>query len=668
MRYRITMYFSCICWIFSATYAVDADDVQQKLQTARILLDQPTPDIEQLTALSDQLKAFVLNESDNTWRDSTCKTVALIARATSTDPQSHRWAIDLCTTDPLAPWTKYTLDYCWPVGGEAAHQLEVADKLLDMCGRSPDAPWVGDFKTALFRAYAAEEFWSPAAFLGMQLMRADFPLGAQDQLTLANCLLRANQEESAREVLFALSNNTAPNSPQALRASVELGLIEQVLGRDIQSKQEFQQAWNIWQKHKRKPGFSDPLVANAAARARWELLQFEFAALEKTLHVSLEWNAKEATRWCNELERNTNELLTIAPSYESAVALLTGKLHRLEGDALLRLGMFSSRPEDLLARDKLRAQALTAFNQAADILVFTARHEAKALPPLAPGHWSTQKRDFQTEAQQETYDLYVHVAEQLEGWAASLWQQTPLRSFGQNGYSPRFDAIVHEAFPVLQECVNYRKLALRFARQNPGIDGVENSVATLYQDMLKPVMELRKLCGSQWQTTSANAMQISRTLAATSNPDAVESMTEALSAQLAEATKLANESNTALATVFEQLFTAVPDKDSLSLLAEHKLALDREYAAMNRTVHESLEFATHSLDRRETRAASLRSKLFKYSSSAADVELSVLEEGHAWAQANGYLSSGGSLLYARLSERDPAKYPLRGGVWQAGRK
>ncbi|MBL0060898.1 MAG: hypothetical protein IPP40_05260 [bacterium] len=52
----------------------------------------------------------------------------------------------------------------------------------------------------------------------------------------------------------------------------------------------------------------------------------------------------------------------------------------------------------------------------------------------------------------------------------------------------------------------------------------------------------------------------------------------------------------------------MPDRDSLSILAEHKLALDRDYALMNRTVHETLDLATHSLDRRDPDAASLRSK------------------------------------------------------------
>ena len=667
MRYRITMYFASLCMIFTASAAGTVTDLQQQLQTARILLDQPSPDVAQLKNLGDELKASLLTDNDEKWRDSTYHTIALIARATSNNPTGHQWAVELCKTDPDAPWTKYVLPFCWPLNGEPEDQLAVADMLLDMSGNHPNAPWAGDFKATLFRAYSQEQLWLPAAFIGIGLQRANYALPAQDQLTLANVLLRADQEEAAREVLFTLSNNTAPNTPQALRAAVELGLIEQVLSRDIQAKQEFELAWSVWQKHKRRPGFSDPLVANAAARARWELLQFEFAALDKTLHVSLEWNAKEASRWCNDLEKSTNELLTIAPSYESAVALLTGKLHRLEGDALLRLGMYSSRPEDLVMRDKLRDQALATFGQAADIFVFTAQHDDQNLPELAPDHWSTQTRDFQAEARQETYDLYVHVANQLEGWAASLWQQTPLRSFGQNGYSPRFDAIVHEAFPVLQKCADYRKLAWRYARQNQSIEGADYSVASLYQDLLRPVMELRKLCGSQWQATSANATQIARTLNATSNPDAVVSMTENLGAQVEEAKKLASESSVALDEIFTQLFAAVPDRDSLSILAEHKLALDRDYALMNRTVHETLDLATHSLDRRDPDAASLRSKLYKYSSRAADLEMESLETGFAWAETNGYTLSGGKELYARLAERDPAKYPLRGGIWQAGR-
>ncbi|MBL0060897.1 MAG: hypothetical protein IPP40_05255 [bacterium] len=60
-------------------------------------------------------------------------------------------------------------------------------------------------------------------------------------------------------------------------------------------------------------------------------------------------------------------------------------------------------------------------------------------------------------------------------------------------------------------------------------------------------------------------------------------------------------------------------------------------------------------------------KLYKFSSRAADLEMESLETGFAWAETNGYTSSGGKELYARLAERDPTKYPLRGGIWQAGR-
>jgi len=653
---------------FAVSTAQAASELQQQLQTARLLLDQPAPDVSQLKLLSHDLKAFALNSNDARWQDSTCKTIALIEQIMAKNPTGHQWALTLCTTDPQAPWMKYALPFVWPEQGNPSEQLEVADKLLDMTGKNPREPWANEFKATLFRAYSAEHFWQPASFLGLELLRDNYDLTASDQLTLANTLLRSNREENARAVLFTLSNNTAPNTPQALRASVELGLIEQVLHRDIRAKQEFEQAWFVWEKQRKRQGFEDPLVANAAARARWELLQFEFAALEKKLQVSLEWSAKEAARWCNDLENSTRELTTIAPSYESAISVMTGKLHRLEGDALLRLGMYSSRPEDLAGRDKLLAQALSAYNSAADLFVLTASRNDLSLPDLAPDHWSSHSVDFQFESRQLAYDLYVHAANQLEAWSEASWQKTPLRSFGQNGYTPRFDAIVKDAFPVLQKCVEYRTLALRYARLHPDILDADRSITSLYSDLLKPISELRKLCGSQWQSVSANATQISRTLNATSNPDAVVSMTENLELQIVEASKLAKESSSALNKLVSQVLAATSDRDSLSILAEHKLAMDREYAAMNRSLHESLNIATNHLSRREPAAAALRSKLYKLGTRAADAEMQTLEAGHSWAEANGYLAAGGKELYARLAERDPAKYPLRGAVLQAGRK
>lgn len=667
MRYSITMYFTCICMFITASQVPAATDLQQQLQTARILLDQPAPDVQMLTELGNQLKTSVLNGDDTRWQDSTCHTVALIERAISQDPAGHEWAVKLCASDPGAPWMKYALEFTWPLYGSPEEKLAVADVLLDKADLHPSESWAGEFKAALFRAYAAEELWYPASFLGIQLLQRKFPLKPEDQLTLANTLLRGNREEAAREVLYTLAKNAAPNTPQALRASVELGLIEQVLHRDIEAKSEFESAWHVWQKHKKKPGFNNPDVVSAAARARWELLQFEFAALEKTLQVSIEWQAKEATRWCKNLEQNTQELLALSPAYDAAVAVLIGRVHRMEGDALLRLGMYSSRPEDLTARERFLTQALAAYNRAADVFTLTAQREFVPIPPLKEGHWSALSTNFPQEAMQRTYELYVHAANQLQSWATAAWEKTPLRSFGQNGYTPRFDAIVHEAFPVLETGANYRKLAWRFASQHRSLQGADLSVATLSQDMLLPILELRKLCGNQWQSVSATATQISRTLNVTANPDAVVSMSENLGLQISEARKLADESTIALDRLFEQLLAAVPERDALADLAAHKLALHREYAAMNQTLHESLDLATNNLDRRDPDAARLRSQFYKYSAQAANTEMATLEAGHAWAEANNFLKQGGKDLYARLSERDPSRYPLSGGILQAGR-
>lgn len=667
MRYLLLRFLACLCLVSTTSVSWAASDLQQQLQNARLLLDQPAPDSTTLVHMLSGFKSLVLSGDAGRWTDSTCVTIAEISRATSGDPPGFRWALNLCLADPEAPWMKHVLKYAWPRNDSPEDKLLAADVLLDRADLNPQQPWANEFKAALFRAYSQDELWYSAAFLGAQLLKKNYPLQPEDQLVLGNALLRSNRVEEARDLLYKLSSNAAPNTPQALRAAVELGLIEQVLHRDIQAKQQFELAWGVWQKQRRREGFDSPAVANAASRARWELLQFEFAALEKTLQVSLEWSAKEAKRRCRELQRNSQELLVLAPDYDAAVAVLIGRVHRLEGDALFKLGMYSSRPEDLSKRDLLLSDALSAYTLAADLFTMTAQRPQASIPPLAEGHWSTLSNDFKAEAAQHAYDVYVHAANQLVMWSSAQWEKTPLKSFGQNGYSPRFDGIVHDAFPILTQAATYRKLARRFALQHRELQNADVSITGLYGDFVRPVEELRKLCGSQWHSTAATATQISRTLAATANPDAVASLSEALTVQIGEAKKLAAESSIALGDMFTLLFAAVPERDSLALLAEHKLALHRDYAVMNRTLHESLELATHTLDRRDPKAAGLRSKFYKFSSQAADAEMQTLESGHQWAEVNGYLLQGGRELYARLSERDPQRYPLRGGVLQAGR-
>ncbi|MBK6766248.1 MAG: hypothetical protein IPG71_08000 [bacterium] len=667
MRYLLTMCVVCTSMIINASQAVAQTDLRQQLQTARILLDQPSPDVEMLTGIGNALKSTVLLPDNAAWHDSTCRTIVAIERAAAADPQGNAWAIGLCTADPTAPWTKFALDYIWPYTAEPEQKLAAADVLLDQACRHPDQTWAGDFKAALFRAYATEELWLPASYIGFQLLEGNYPLVPEDQITLANALLRGNREEAARLVLDRLANEAAPNTPQALRARTELGLIEQVLHQEQRAKFEFEAAWAIWEKQRKKPGFNDPLVINSVARARWELLQFEFSALERTLQVSVEWHAKEAARWCRDFVGNTHELTDVSSAYHEAVAVLIGRVHRMEGDALFRLGMYSSRVEDVAARDRLLGQALAAYDRAADVFTLAGQREHKQIPSLSDGHWSAITTDFVLDARQRAYEVYAHAADQLLIWATADWSKTPLRSFGANGYTPRFNAIVHDAFPTLRVAADYRKFAWRYAGLHPSVEQIDLSVSSLYGDFLFPVAELRKLCESQWQSVAASSTQISRTLKATSNPDAVEAMTEYLAIQIAEARKLADESTTALDQLFGQLFASVPERDSLSTLAEHKLALCREYAAMNRTLHETLDEATNSLDRRDPHAASLRSHLYKYSSVAANVELASLEAGHEWAAANGFLLNGGKELYARLAERDPGRYPLRGAILQAGR-
>ncbi|MCB9366130.1 MAG: hypothetical protein H6506_02970 [Calditrichaeota bacterium] len=667
MSYSLLRKLATLCIFLGALQLGVAADLHQQLQNARLLLDQPTPDSPALTNLMRELKEQVLSGSAGQWTDSACVTIAEISKVTSADPDGFRWALELCLEDPDAPWMKYALKHVWPISGTPVEKLEVADALLDRADMHRDEAWAKQYKARLFRAYASEEFWSPAAYLGAELLKQGYSLAPDDRLVLANSLLRSNQVESAREVLFALANSAAPNTPQALRAGVELGLIEQVLHRDIQAKQQFEQAWATWEKFRKRDGFDQPDAVRAAARARWELLQFEFAALEKTFHVSLEWSAKEASKWCNDFDKRSQQLLLLAPDYDAAVAVLSGRVQRLQGDALFKLGMYSSRQEDMQKRDKLLTAALDSYDEAADLFVLTTQRETALIPPLAEGHWSALTNNFKQEAAQHAYDVYAHAANQLAMWSTALWEKTPLKSFGLNGYSPRFDGIVHAAFPVLTKAAAYRKQARRFALQHRDVQNADVSQFTLYADFVKPVEELRKLCGSQWHATASSATQISRTLATTHNPDAVASMSETITSQLSEAHKLADESSGALEQLFSLLFSSVPQRDSLAQLAQHSLALNREYAEMNRTVHESLDLATNSLDRRDPQAAGLRSKLYKFSAQAADRELETLEAGHKWAESNGFLQQGGKDLYARLAERDPGRYPLRGGVLQAGR-
>lgn len=667
MRFLLTVCVICTSMIINSSQSFSQTDLRQQLQTARILLDQPSPDVAMLTEIGSTLKSAVLMPDNAAWQDSACRTIAAIARAVSSDPASNSWAIQLCTSDPAAPWTKFALDSVWPRNAGPEQKLAAADALLDQSCRYPNLPWAGDFQAALFRAYAAEEFWFPASYIGVQLLERHYNLNPEDQITLANALLRGNREEAARQVLDRLANEAAPNTPQALRAKTELGLIEQVMHQEQRAKAEFEAAWAIWEKQHKKPGFAETNVTNAVARARWEMLQFEFSALERTLQVSVEWHAKEAKRWCKEFVNSTDELTAIAPAYSEAVAVLVGRVHRMEGDALFRLGMYSSRSEDITGRDRLLEQALAAYDRAADVFTLTGQREHRPIPSLREGHWSDLSTNFVFEARQAAYEVYAHAADQLLIWATAEWSKTPLRSFGINGYTPRFDAIVHDAFPTLRVAADYRKFAWRYAVQHSTVERADLSLASLYRDFLLPVTELRKLCESQWQSVAAASTQISRTLKATSNPDAVEAMSENLSVQVTEAKKLAGESTEALDQLFNQLFSSVAEHDSLSILAEHKLALCREYAAMNRTLHETLDEAINKLDRRDPHAASLRSSLYKHGSQAAEAELASLEAGHEWAVANGYVSVGGKELYARLAERDPGRYPLRGTILQAGR-
>lgn len=650
-----------------AVFSVQAGDeaLPGLLQNARLLLDQPTPDSSALVAIGAKLEQRASEARSDEQRDQICEILQSISRAAS--PSCEGWALTMCLRYPESPCIEVALHSVWPVGADASTQLQVADALLNMAGLNRDKSWSVKYEAALFRAYAQEGWWQSASLLGDRILKNGYALDDGESLSLANAYLRSKREDDARAALFDLSMRTEEGSPEAVRAAVELGLIEQVYHREAQAKLQFEQAWQSWSKSKRKPGFQSDLVSRSAARARWELYDLEAAALQKRLEVSLEWREKDVKKWIKEFEQSGDELLTLAPEYRAAVEFRMGDVQRATGDGLLRLGLYSTRPADQMNRDKLLEKGLQAYQAGLGFYQLAASHDNVEIDPLLEGHWAELVGDYSVKADQEQYILLEHAADQLANWSYQLWKNTPLRSFGDTGYSERFHAILDDALPVLMMNLDYRNQARVFALRHRELESVNTSPEYVWKDLTEPLQELLRICAGQWQTSSATATQIARTLHATTNPAAVESLTEHFAEQISSSREFGRDVRAELDKLFDQLLTYVPEREPLVPLAETRLAFFREYAAMDRTIHDFFSKAVDPLDRRDPDVAPIRSVLIRHSNAAATIEMETLEAGQEWAEAQGFLGDQSRTLYARLAERDPIRFPIRNRTMQATR-
>ena len=284
-----------------------------------------------------------------------------------------------------------------------------------------------------------------------------------------------------------------------------------------------------------------------------------------------------------------------------------------------------------------------------------------------PRHWSEMRADWSGMAIHSRYNIFAREADVVYSWAMDVWKHAPERSLGNVGLTKRFDMLVDRVYPLVRESLKYRQYAFAMASHHPSEFKLTDSWNSLEQDISLTLDLATALCQTQWDATSATAIQLSKTLQITGNPAAVRTMRETLINQLDHSKTYWEEGQTAITELFESYLACRPRLESRTVWESELMQFHFNFASMVGSASIQLDASTTNLDHLDPIAQTLKQRLRSISKDAARAEETALTQALDIASRFNIYNKAFSNIYSRLREIDPVQYPTL-EIYRASRK
>ncbi|MBU1636870.1 hypothetical protein KKC97_04310 [bacterium] len=659
-----------ICAAVALTIPAMAEPVESPLtplvQTANGVLAGEDNSGRHLTGLIQQL----LNEANANPSDS------LYAEAIYLSLMLYD-SLDVCDFDrslcerliqdsPASPFTKAAFDKIWnDLTDTGANPTQGSEFALEMALEA-NGKLSCDFFRIGFDPYVDEGLWNLAIDAGVRYLHSiDDLYDPELYIEVAGVMLKAGESDRSIELMNELVT-LYPKHPCSVRGRTELGLIHLALSNNTVAQDHFSQAWSTYQKYRKKDGFQDHEVVYYAARALWESQEHSLNSLKRKLDDRISTRDKLVRRDQSRLEKTYELIMQTDPSFSAQCWMRIGDLNLAFAEAHLRedyetiqVGKIDEQrnPYDNSLEYYDAAQA--AYEKAA----------SSASPDLSSGtrHWSELRMNWNSMALHNRYDVFAREADVVYTWAMDVWKHAPERSLGEEGFSKRFEMLVDRVFPLVRESLYYRQFAFATASQHPTEFKLNETWNKLEQDMNGTLKLATDLCQTQWDATSATAIQLSKTLQITGNPAAVRTMRETLINQLEHSESYWKEGQSAIADLFDSYLACRPRTESRGEWENELMQFHYNFAAMAGSSGMQVESSTANLDHLDPIAQTLKQRLRSMAKDAARAEEAALIQALEMAARFNINNEAFANIYGRLREMNPAQYPSL-EVYRASRK
>jgi tetratricopeptide (TPR) repeat protein len=666
MLIRYLMICACLSFVLTSIAEPADSSVEPFVQSAKAVLtgqDSSNSDIEVLAG--DLLRAADSNPNHPLYAQAVFLTQLLLDSlelCQSEEELCHR----LVANAPESPFTMRSFEMVWnhltdqnttPVSGsEFALDMAIAAK--------------GELSAKLFnrgfQPYIDAGMWNTASEAGMRYLHGiETVYDPSIYLDIADAELKAGNSNQSIELLQDLVAGY-PKHPAMIRGCTELGLIQLALGSIEEANTQFIQAWSAFQKFHKKPGYEANDIVHSAARALWEYQEYNFSALKRKFADRISTNNKTVRADQKHLEDGYNLVLETDPSFTAQSWTRIGDLHLAFAEAYLREGYESIQVAGKSDLGNPYDRSLEYF-QRAQVAYHNAMFDEEFDSEPHPQHWSESTVDWNRMAIHNRYDVFDREAEVVYSWAMDIWEHAPERGLGEEGLSKRYDLLVKRVVPLVIESLNYRQTAFDAASENPSEFQLTDRWNSLDKEMWTSLNLVTDLCRSEWNTTSATAIQLSKTLQITGNPAAVSTFRETLANQLNLSKTYWEEGQIAISELYQAYLDCRPRQEPRDNWDRELMNFHQQFAELAGSSSSQLESSTSNLDPLDPVAQTLKQRLRTIASDAAKAERLALSTAVDMASEFGINNEEFSDIYGRLREIDPAQYPTL-EVYRASRK
>ncbi len=589
---------------------------------------------------------------------------ARLENAAGNTEQALALAKHVVTSFPASENCPAAFDLAWNVltrnGADPMAGEELAHDLATALGSSPTA---GRYYEIAFNACRDAKHWKDALTIGNQYLKTCTVATPNPTLVLAlgDVALMAADTPLAMQLLESYLNRY-PKLPQIVAVRTKLGQMYTASGNETKAKENFSLAWTTWQKNSNRTEYNQTEVAQAAARALWELQAGPLKEFNDLTAISTYLDKNRAQRQMENLIAAYTQVMKTDQQMAPEALNAIGDAHARYADALLKQGfqyaLNAGTPSIVVPycySSPEYQKAIASYSQA---------YERAAMQP-----GNAELQHVGQYGASRAFELTAGNGDAVFAWAIHLFEMAPKTDVGEHANQTRIAYLTKNVTPLLEEGLKCKTDALALVNTLP----VQNQAKEVRQTLdmaVRPVIgDLYALSQSEIHKLETASTQLASSFKAGFQPNSTKTLAQSVEDNFAYTTQLSADVQKTLdnfCQIFQQ--NSLPEP-SLAFWDNMITTSYYEYAAACRSMQNDLTACVGQLSvKKDDATLPLYTQLTKLQATGASEEFAGLVRWYDFSSQHQFKDPVADKLQARLAELDPIHYGGQNDTNSASRK